>query len=204
MPGRRAYDLMYRVGAPWEGGPRDELVELVRSGRLTPQTLPPGRAIDLGCGSGANALFLAEHGFEVVAVDFSPVAMAKARTAASSQPTLQITFVEGDLTNPRIPAVEGPFDLLLDYGTLDDLRGRKRSAMARNIVRLSRPGSVFLLWCFYDEVPWWKRRGARYPGLSPGEESRLFGAAFNIERLVNPLPGSGFACFLMTRRLGSH
>jgi methylase of polypeptide subunit release factors len=70
---------MYRRGAPWEGPPRQELAELVTSGTLTPQALPPGRAIDLGCGSGTNAIFLAEHGFDVTGVDFSAVALAKAR-----------------------------------------------------------------------------------------------------------------------------
>jgi SAM-dependent methyltransferase len=55
------YELGYRHGRMlWEGGPRSELAELVRTGRLE-----PCRALDLGCGSGANAFFLAEHGFEV-------------------------------------------------------------------------------------------------------------------------------------------
>ncbi|MGH7322260.1 MAG: class I SAM-dependent methyltransferase [Candidatus Rokuibacteriota bacterium] len=74
--GRRGYDLMYGFGAPREGGPRQELVELVASGRLSPQAFR--RTIDLGCGSGANAIFLAEHGFDVSGVDFSPVALRKA------------------------------------------------------------------------------------------------------------------------------
>jgi len=47
------YNLLYRFGAPWEMGPREELVTLVESG----QVAGPGRAIDLGCGSGANAIF---------------------------------------------------------------------------------------------------------------------------------------------------
>jgi Tellurite resistance protein TehB len=54
------YELGYRHWRmPWEGGPRSELVELVRTGRLE-----PCRALDLRCGSGANAVFLAEHGFD--------------------------------------------------------------------------------------------------------------------------------------------
>lgn len=200
MVGRRAYDLMYRFGAPWEGGPRAELVELVTAGHLTPATLPPGRVVDLGCGSGANARFLAGHGFDVVGVDFSPVGLAKARRAAAGQPGLRLRFVDGDLTAPAIPGVEGPFDLLVDYGTLDDLPSERRPAMAATIRRLARPGAVCLLWCFYDEVVWWRRRGARFPGLAPGSEAALFGDAFTIERLPRPEAGSGFACFLMTRR----
>ena len=69
------YDAWYRFGSPpWVGGPRTELVELVKAG-----TLRPGRAIDLGCGVGDNAIFLARHGFEVTAIDFALSAVAKAR-----------------------------------------------------------------------------------------------------------------------------
>jgi SAM-dependent methyltransferase len=203
MVGRGAYNLMYRFRAPWEMGPREELVELVTTGRLGPDALAgdgtrAARAIDLGCGSGANAVFLAEHGFDVTGVDFSAVGLAKARGAASSS-GVAITFVEADLTASTQPGVEGPFDLLVDYGTLDDVSKARRPAMAATVRRLSRPGSVFLLWCFYDEMPWWRRRGARFPGLAPGEETTLFGADFTIERLARPEPGSGFACFLLNR-----
>ena len=192
MVGRRSYDFLYRRGAPWEGDPREELVTLVLTGRLDPAD--GARALDLGCGSGANAVFLAEHGFEVTGIDFSGVALAKA--AAKSQTP---RWVQGDLTGEGVPGVEGHFDLLVDYGTLDDLKGAKRAAMAANIVAWSRPGSVFVLWCFYDEIPWWRRRGARFPGLKPGEETALFGHAFSIERLPQPAAGSGFGCFLLTR-----
>jgi SAM-dependent methyltransferase len=204
MVGRRAYNLMYRFGAPWETGrPRAELVDLVASGRLSPHQLAPGRAIDLGCGSGANSIFLVEHGFNVVGVDFSAVALGKAREAAKSRPGLPLRFVEADLTGDpadAIAGVDGPFDLLIDFSMLDDLPSAVRPVVAARISRWSRPGAVFVLWCFYDEVPWWRRRGARFPGLVPGAEQPLFGDAFTIERLPHPSQGSGFACFLMTRR----
>ncbi len=64
---------------PWESGPRSELVELVSSGRLA-----PCRALDLGCGSGANAVFLAEHGFEVTGADFAAAALDKADRLAKA------------------------------------------------------------------------------------------------------------------------
>jgi SAM-dependent methyltransferase len=206
VPGRRLYDTLYRFGAPWEGPARDELVNLVRSGRLTPETFPPGRAIDLGCGSGANAIFLADHGFDVTGVDFSPIALQKARITAKGRPGRRIQFVRGDLTATEIPGVPGPFDLLVDYGTLDDLKGTKRQAMARTITRLARPGAAFLLWCFYGNpaaLPRFSLKGVSRPfaGLSHGEERGLFAEAFDIETLAKPARGEhGHACFLMTQR----
>ena len=185
---------MYRRGAPWEGGPREELVELVLTRRLDPAK--GARALDLGCGSGANAIFLAEQGFEVTGIDFSRVALAKA-AARSDVPR----WVQADLTADGVKeVVPGPFDLIVDYGTLDDLKRATRPALVANIVAWTRPGAAFLLWCFYDEVPWWRRPGARFPGLKPGEEASLFAHAFDIERLRLPRAGSGFACFLLTRQ----
>ena len=75
MPPIWFYDLMYRWRAPWEMGARAELIALVQAGRATPERLAPGRAVDLGCGAGGNAVFLAQAGFDVVGVDFSSVAL---------------------------------------------------------------------------------------------------------------------------------
>ena len=137
MPGAWFYDLMYRFGAPWELGVRHELRTLVESGRLRPG--PGDTAIDLGCGTGANTVFLAENGWTTTGVDFSPVATRKAAERAT-EAGVDITFVNGDLTAHAIPGAEGPFDLLLDYGTLDDLQGERRGQMAALMTRLAAPG----------------------------------------------------------------
>src|SRR5688572_12522126 len=112
MNPRAFYHLGYRFfRMPWEIGPRAELVALVSDGRLR-----PGRAVDLGCGTGANAVFLARHGFDVTGIDFAPAGLAKAR-AAAARAGVSVRFVEADLT--KLPAGLGPFDVLVDYGTLD-------------------------------------------------------------------------------------
>ncbi|MEO6577494.1 MAG: class I SAM-dependent methyltransferase [Candidatus Limnocylindria bacterium] len=64
-----------------------------------PAQLSPGRAIDLGCGTGANVLYLAQHGFESTGVDFSPIALRVARKRASAVGMDgHVRFVEGDPT----------------------------------------------------------------------------------------------------------
>jgi ubiquinone/menaquinone biosynthesis C-methylase UbiE len=211
MPGRLSYDLMYLFGPAWEIGPRAELVELVESGRLTPDALPPGRAADLGCGTGANALFLAEHGFDVTGIDYSPTALAKARRRAESSPAGEsVRWIRGDLTAQEMPGAEGPFDLLVSYGTLEDLWHVDRSLVARTAKRLCRPGGNFLLWCFSSaprDLPRFSLRGPSrmFPlALHPGEETELFGDTFDIEPIPvlapRPAPHTGAACFLMARR----
>ena len=196
------YDLMYKRGAPWESGPRSELVGLVEDG-----TLPAGRSIDLGCGSGANVVFLAQHGFDATGVDFSPVALDKARSAAADAGVASETrWIRADLTTLPPASMHGAFDLVLDYGTLDDMSTPGRMAMARTITVLTRPGGKVLLFCFYahpEDLPLMSFDGpSRISGtVRPGEEGALFDRDFEIERLPEPGPETDFACFLMTRRV---
>src|SRR5262245_47031712 len=136
----RMYDFLYRRGAPWEMGPRPELTDLVERGELT-----PGRSVDLGCGSGANVIYLAEHGFDATGVDFSMVALDKARAAAAERGVLERThWIRADLTREPPGDLHGAFDLVVDYGTLDDLGERDRSAMAHTMTLLTKPGGRLL------------------------------------------------------------
>jgi SAM-dependent methyltransferase len=199
LESRPVYDLLYRFRAPWESGPRAELVDLVTSGRVR-----PGRAIDLGCGTGANALFLGAHGFDVVGVDFSPVAIRKARRRGGDGAE-HVRFVCADLTAPSLGEAEGAYDLLVDYSTLDDLTGEKRLAMVRTIHRISAPNAHFLLWCFYgrpQEMPRFSFTGPSRitPLIVPGEVERLFGQDFDIGRLPELRDEDHVACFVMTKR----
>jgi SAM-dependent methyltransferase len=199
----RSYDWMYRLWAPWDSvGVRDELVALLQRKGIDATTHP--LAVDLGCGTGANVVYLAQRGHRAVGVDFSRVALGKARDRARGAGVEDAClFVEADLTAPVLPGVEGPFDLLLDFGTLDDLKPDGRRAMAATVKRLSRPGSVFLFWCFYGDpcdLPRFSLTGPSRitPLIHQGEETELFGDLFDIE---SPRKLSGpTACFLMSRR----
>jgi SAM-dependent methyltransferase len=194
---RHLYNTAYRFfRMPWEIGPRAELVDLVESGRLA-----PGRAIDLGCGTGANAVFLAQHGFTVTGVDFASAALAKARHKARLA-EVAVDFVEGDLTalDPSL----GTFDLLVDYGTFDDLNDADRRRYVDSVSTLARPATQFLLWCF----EWQPRRRDRWLGMRtvvPGEIVTRFGARCHIERIAGSEPNprkfiAAHAAYLMSYR----
>ncbi len=191
------YELGYRhFRMPWEGGPRSELVELVTSGRLG-----PCRALDLGCGSGANAVFLAEHGFEVTGVDFAAAALEKADRLAKAA-GVEVTWVQDDLT--RLQRLGGEFDLLVDYGALDDLGNNDRNRYVKQVTPLARSGGLFLLWCFEWPPRWWERMLPVAMAMAPGEVVRRFGKAFSIEQIAGGLDchsfPPGYAAYLMTRR----
>ncbi|GAB3268585.1 hypothetical protein GCM10027449_02030 [Sinomonas notoginsengisoli] len=195
------YNTWYRYGTPpWVGPARSDLTGLVESG-----TLRPCRVIDLGCGVGDNAVFLAQHGFEVTAVDFAAAAIAKAKEKAR-QAGVEVNFLVDDLT--RLTKVSGEFDLLVDYGVFDDLSARQRAAYVQQVVPLAGPGAKFLLWCFEWEPRLWERAVISvlpFDGLAlmPGEAERWFGTDFDVERISGEsgLRGwpRGWAVYLMTR-----
>lgn len=90
-----SYRLAYLIGfTPWEDQPLPpELSALVEG----PRARPPGRALDLGCGRGAHAVYLASHGWNVTGVDLVPAALAKARRRAT-EAGVEVQFLGGDVT----------------------------------------------------------------------------------------------------------
>lgn len=170
---RWVYDLLYRTRAPWDmGGPRPELVELVQSGQIG-----PCRAIDLGCGTGDNVIHLAQNGFEAVGVDFSPRAIAQAQEKARAA-GIAPTLVAGDVTD--LQGVEGPFDLVVDYGCLGCIIGMPaRERYAETLLRLTRPGSQYILLNLASDP---NVRFNFIPStLQPDEVEQLFAQDFVIE-----------------------
>ncbi|CAG6391238.1 class I SAM-dependent methyltransferase [Streptomyces cocklensis] len=109
--------------------------------------IAPGRALDLGCGPGRNALFLASHGFEVDAVDLSPVAVAWAEDRAR-EAGAGVRFLCGDAF--ALPAAElsGPYDLVVDSGCFHHLAPHRRVSYLALLDRVLAPGGRLALTSF--------------------------------------------------------
>lgn len=123
--------------------PDENLVDLVERG-----TLRPGRALDLGCGPGRNALYLAQHGFEVDAIDLSAEAIEWARERAERL-DLPVRFQVGDaFTAAGIESLDGPYDLVHDSGCLHHLAPHRRVAYLRLLERHLAPGGHVVIVCF--------------------------------------------------------
>lgn len=164
------YRLAYRFGRPrWDSAePRPELKGLL-------QDRPPGRALDLGCGTGTDAIYLARQGWEVVGVDFVPEAIATARTRAAGSTA---SFVTGDVTRLRQAGLAGHFDLMIDIGCYHAIPAGRRDAYATEMAAVARPGADFYLAGIADPPATWRLLGAR--GVSAGELRRRFGAYFDL------------------------
>ncbi|WP_323378721.1 class I SAM-dependent methyltransferase [Streptomyces smaragdinus] len=110
---------------------------------------PPGRALELGCGPGRNALHLAAHGYAVEAVDLSPTAITWATEraeAAAPDIRARVHFHRADIFT--LPAPTTPYDLIVDSGCFHHLPPHRRISYLALLDRALAPGGHFALTCF--------------------------------------------------------
>jgi 2-polyprenyl-3-methyl-5-hydroxy-6-metoxy-1,4-benzoquinol methylase len=118
--------------------------DFVESGKIT-----PCRTIDLGCGTGNYAIYLAEKGFDVTGVDFSSSAIELARNRAS-QKGLDCTFIVANILS-NVEEVSPPFDFVYDWELLHHIYPADRETYLGNVHRLLRPGGSYLSVFFSEE-----------------------------------------------------
>lgn len=132
-------------GAGWEiGRPQRHFVELVEAGFFQ------GSVLDVGCGSGDNALRLAEAGFATTGVDAAPSGVALARRKAEER-GLDVRFVVGDVL--ALQTLGQTFDRVLDAGLFHCFSEQDRPALAASLHAALRPGGRYAMLCFSDEQP---------------------------------------------------
>ncbi len=132
------WDDRYKSGdLPWDTQrPSAELLRVLAAGFT-----PPGRAFELGCGTGTNAIYLAEHGFQVTAVDISTVAIDRARQRAQAA-QVRVDFFATDVNSA--PGGQ-PYDFVFDRGCYHCVRRADLAGYVATLDRLTRPGTKFLL-----------------------------------------------------------
>jgi cyclopropane fatty-acyl-phospholipid synthase-like methyltransferase len=163
------FQWTYLVGqTPWDTNiTPPELVELIER-----EGFGPGRALDLGCGTGTNAIYLARHGWRVTGIDFVARAVETARRKAQAA-NVHAEFRCADVLVPG--RVDGPFDLILDIGCLHSLSADGRARYADNTRHWTHPGSILLVYAFFPIV-----RGGRKIGLPRAEMEKLFTPDYNL------------------------
>lgn len=147
----REMEQFYLAGRPpWDTGVTPpELVSLVEG----PDALPPGRALDLGCGTGTNAVYLARRGWEVDAVDLVGLAVDRARDKARAA-GVDVRFEHGDATRLDESDLSGPYDLYFDLGCYCGIPAHRRDAYAEGLTRRAVPGARLLMFGFgYEAFP---------------------------------------------------
>jgi len=147
------FTLLYFGKPRWDTGVSPpELLEFI-------QRHPTGRALDLGCGTGTNAITLAQNGWQVTGIDFVNSAIRTAQRKAK-QAGVQVEFITGDVT--RLDHLNNRYDLILDIGCLHSLPSGVISSYINNVRRLLSLKGTYLVYTFINSSP-----NMSYAGLTP-------------------------------------
>jgi SAM-dependent methyltransferase len=170
--GHRGYSLMYRLGfKPWEfDATPSRLIQVA-------DRLSTGRALEVGCGSGRQAVELARRGWEVTGVDYVTKAIEEAKARADAA-GVEVRLVVGDVTRLAELELGGPFDLVYDNKCFHGLPADKRPRYVEGVARGCQRGARYLLFALQ---PGKLRRLLGLPsGIGSGEVQGLFGPWFEI------------------------
>lgn len=193
------WDERYRSGdLPWDTGrPSAELLRVVKDDGIAPTT-----ALEAGCGTGTNAVWLAQQGFSVTAADVSSLAIERAGLRAAREGAT-VRFLVADLS--RAPDLGGPFKFFFDRGCYHCVREMDAGldGYLRAVGDALAPGAIGLI----------LTGNAREPRIGPPIVSELdlrrdFEGVFEIVRLrefrFDPMPGDlgqplGWSCLVRRR-----
>jgi SAM-dependent methyltransferase len=163
----------YRAGdTPWDTGlPSSELVRVVAEARIA-----PCRALELGSGTGTNAVWLAQKDFDVTAADISQLANERARERAQNAGT-RVHFILADVL--QSPSLDGPFEFFFDRGCYHVVRRLGVSGYLETLRRELAPRARGLVLAGNAREP----QDPGPPVVTADELRSELGQVFNIEQL---------------------
>jgi ubiquinone/menaquinone biosynthesis C-methylase UbiE len=184
------FEWAYRNGdPPWDiGRPQPAIV------RLAEQGLIGGSVIDVGCGTGENALHLAARGLEVLGVDAAPTAIARAQEKARQRDS-RATFVVADAL--ALDGLGRTFDVAIDCGLFHTFPDADRPRYERSLGSVLREGARYVMLCFseHEAGDFGPRR------VTQAEIRATFAIGWTVdsivaERFAARLPGDGADAWL--------
>jgi SAM-dependent methyltransferase len=142
----KPWDASYHDGpAPWETGqPQPAIVRLASEGGFA------GTVLDVGCGTGENALYVASLGLPVVGVDVAETALAIAREKANER-GIEVEFAAADAL--QLERFGRKFKTVLDSGLFHSFDGHERPKYVASLASVTEHGGTLYVLCFSDEGP---------------------------------------------------
>jgi SAM-dependent methyltransferase len=165
------FRIFYRLGfTPWDGHPLAQSLRTLVEGD---GALPTGKALELGCGTGDCSIYLAEHGWQVTAIDYVTQPLDKARAKADAARAV-INFARADVTRLSSAGLGDNFGLIVDNGCLHNMSDADRDAYVREVSAMATPGARLLIVAFAPGG----RFGVR--GVEPAEMERRFAPRWTL------------------------
>lgn len=162
------WNEIYKGTPPWDiGYPQPVFEALVKEGEIK-----PGRALDIGCGRGENAIMLARNGFDVTGIDLVKDAISDAEEKALER-HVKVNFIVRDVLQMYRFFKEEEFDVVIDSALFHVMTDEERPVFARQVHRVLKEGSKYFMMCVSDKEP---------PGPGPRRVSKA-----EIESTFTPL-----------------
>lgn len=166
---RMVFSLWYFIRPPWDSGiSPPELLDFIKNNK-------PGKAFDIGCGTGTNVVTLAQHGWQVTGIDFAPRAISIARRKIK-EAGLSADVLVADVT--QLTGIEGPVDFILDLGCFHGLSSADQEKYLSFLDRVCAPACFWLLYGFFKPAS-----GSAGPGLTPVDIGRILESFLLVSRL---------------------
>jgi len=133
------FNLSYFFHPRWDSGiPAPELLRFI-------QGKPPGNAIDIGCGTGTNLLYLVQHQWTITGIDYAVLAIRKAQYKLQGYPA---TLLVADGTGLSSLDLPGPYDLALDMGCFHSLSNHDRKEYVQGLAKWIHRNGTFMVYAF--------------------------------------------------------
>ena len=164
-----SFNESYRGSPPWDiGRPQAEFVKIARNHELR------GKVLDIGCGTGENAMYFASLGLEVSGLDAAPLAIQKAKRKALER-GVKVKFTLGDALH--LERLKQEFDTITDCGLFHTFSDEERGIFVRSLKTALNESGTYLMLCFSDKEPadWGGPRR-----ISKGEIAKTFGSGWKI------------------------
>lgn len=159
---KKIFEKIYEKGAVWtELNPPKELINLIES-----KNIKPCKVLDVGCGEGFYAIYLAKKGFEVTGIDISENAIKLAKENSKKQ-GVNIKFIPIDITN--LKEID-KFDFVFEWAILHHIMPERRKEYLDNIKKSLNKKGKYLSVCFNNQNPDFGAKGKNLRVVSEGSK----------------------------------
>ncbi len=181
---KEIFEKIYEEGAVWtESKPPKKLVNLIESGKIK-----PCKVLDVGCGEGFYAIYLASKEFDVTGIDISENAITNAKENAAKQ-NVKVKFIAIDIID--LDKINNKFDFIFEWAILHHIIPKQRQKYVENIKGILNKGGKYLSLCFNNQNPDFGAKGKKLRIIPEGAKmpagTRLYYSSLEeIKQLFEP------------------